>query len=85
MKVLVAAYSRIDLWTAPEWFVQRLKADFPQVLVTQITSGERLAKELSDATGQGEHHGHHLLSHHRPVYFPRIRQDDLAVDELRKK
>jgi len=50
MKVLVASYSRIELWTAPEWFAQRLRADFPPLTVAHITSGERLAQELSNAT-----------------------------------
>ena len=49
IKVLVAAYSRIDLWTAPDWFAERLTTDFPQVDVTRITSGERLPAEISDA------------------------------------
>jgi len=50
MKVLVAAYSRIDLWTAPEWFAERLQAAFPQVDVTRITSGEQLTRELSNTS-----------------------------------
>jgi phosphoglycerate dehydrogenase-like enzyme len=49
-KVLVAAYSRLDLWTAPEWFAERLRADFPEVAVTRITSGETLLQEISDST-----------------------------------
>jgi phosphoglycerate dehydrogenase-like enzyme len=48
-KVLVAAYSRLSLWTAPAWFTDRLRADFPQLDITQITSGDRLSTELSDA------------------------------------
>src|SRR5690242_2360500 len=50
MKVLVAAYSRLSLWTAPEWFTERLRAEIQQLEITQIVSGERLAAELSDAT-----------------------------------
>jgi len=50
IKVLVAAYSRIDLWTAPDWFAERLRADFPQVDITRITSGERLSQELSNSS-----------------------------------
>ena len=50
IKVLVAAYSRLSLWTAPAWFTERLRSDFPQLNVTQITSGDRLSQELSDAT-----------------------------------
>jgi len=50
IKVLIAAYSRLSLWTAPEWFAERLRAEFPQVDIAQIVSGERLAAELSDAT-----------------------------------
>ncbi|HKR84221.1 MAG TPA: hypothetical protein VJS37_08605, partial [Terriglobales bacterium] len=50
IKVLLAAYSRIDLWTAPDWFADRLGADFPQVEVTRITSGERLSQELCNSS-----------------------------------
>jgi len=49
IKVLIAAYSRLSLWTAPAWFPERLRAEFPQLDVTQITSGDRLSQELSDA------------------------------------
>lgn len=49
IKLLVAAYSRLSLWTAPAWFTNRLRSDFPQLNITQITSGERLSQELSDA------------------------------------
>ena len=50
MKVLVAAYNRLNLWTAPEWFAERLRSDFPQLEMARITSGASLAAELSDAT-----------------------------------
>src|SRR6185437_7220458 len=50
IKVLIAAYSRLALWTAPAWFTDRLRTDFPQLNITQITSGDRLSQELSDAT-----------------------------------
>lgn len=50
MKVLVAAYSRLSLWTAPTSFTERLRAEFPQLEITQITTGDRLTQELSDAT-----------------------------------
>jgi len=50
IKVLVAAYSRLRLWTAPAWFNDRLRADFPRLKITQITSGDCLSQELSDAS-----------------------------------
>ena len=50
MKVLIAAYSRLSLWTAPGWFPERLRTEFPRLDITQITSGDRLSQELSDAT-----------------------------------
>ncbi len=50
IKVLVAAYSRLSLWTAPAWFAERLRAEFPQLNIAQITSGERLAQELANTT-----------------------------------
>jgi phosphoglycerate dehydrogenase-like enzyme len=98
MKVLVAAYSRIDLWTAPEWFVQRLKADFPQVLVTQITSGDRLAQDLSNANvlfggSFGPEHlrdARQLLWIHSPaaavhdLLFPELVHSDVIVTNARE-
>lgn len=50
IKVLIAAYSRLSLWTAPAWFTERLRAEFPQLEIAQITSGDSLAQALSDAT-----------------------------------
>ena len=50
IKVLVAAYSRLSLWTAPARFAERLRAEFPQLKIAQIDSGERLAQELANTT-----------------------------------
>jgi phosphoglycerate dehydrogenase-like enzyme len=50
MKLLVAAFSHLDLWTAPEWFAERLQTEFPQTSVARVTSGERLFEEIADAT-----------------------------------
>jgi phosphoglycerate dehydrogenase-like enzyme len=50
MKLLVAAFSHLDLWTAPEWFAERLQTEFPQMSVARVTSGERLSEEIGDAT-----------------------------------
>lgn len=50
IKVLVAAYSRLSLWTAPAWFTERLRAEFPQLQITQIISGDRLSQDLSNTT-----------------------------------
>ena len=50
MKLLVAAYSHLDLWIAPEWFAERLRTEFPQFNVVRLTSADHLAQELMAAT-----------------------------------
>ncbi len=49
MKLLIAANHRLDLWTAPEWFSQRLARDFPQIKVVRITDNDAIAEEVRDA------------------------------------
>lgn len=50
MKVLVAAFSQVDLWTAPDWFVQRLRAEFPQARIAQALSLDEVSAQIVDAT-----------------------------------
>ncbi len=47
-KLLVAAYSHLDLWIAPEWFAERLRTEFPQFDVVRVTSGEHLDEQWRD-------------------------------------
>ncbi len=48
-KLLIAANHRLDLWTAPEWFSDRLTHDFPQIKVVRITNDDSIEQEISDA------------------------------------
>ena len=49
MKVLVAALSHLDLWIAPPWFGEKLRTEFPDIDVSQISTGDRLTQEVTDA------------------------------------
>jgi phosphoglycerate dehydrogenase-like enzyme len=46
-RLLIAATHRLDLWTVPAWFSERLSRDFPQVEV--VTNSDTVAQEISDA------------------------------------
>jgi phosphoglycerate dehydrogenase-like enzyme len=48
MKLLIVLYHRFELWTAPPWFAERLKADFPQVEIVQLADYKGLDKEIGD-------------------------------------
>ncbi len=48
MKLLIALYHRFQPWIAPQWFFQRLRADFPQLDVVQLPNYERLTDEIAD-------------------------------------
>jgi len=48
-KLLIATNHRLDLWTAPEWFSERLTHDFPQLDVVRLASNDSINQELSDA------------------------------------
>ena len=49
MKLLIVAYHFFELWRAPSWFAERLRADFPQVQVTHLPNYSRLDTEIPDA------------------------------------
>jgi D-2-hydroxyacid dehydrogenase (NADP+) len=49
IKLLIAANHRLDLWTAPAWFSERLSLDFPQIKVVRITDNNAIAEEIRDA------------------------------------
>ena len=49
INVFIATSHRLDLWTAPAWFSDRLSSDFPQIKVVRITSNDPWAQEISDA------------------------------------
>ena len=49
MKLLIALYHRFQPWIAPQWFSQRLRADFPQLEVVQLPNYDRISDEIVDA------------------------------------
>lgn len=49
MKVLISLHHRFELWQPPEWFIERLRKDFPSDEFTQTTSYQNLGDELRDA------------------------------------
>ena len=50
MKVLIAAYHRLDLWTAPQWFTERLRREFPDLEFARVASKDGLGQQLTDTT-----------------------------------
>ena len=49
MKLLIAIHHRFGLWQAPDWFAQRLRQDFPQLEVVNLSSYDRVTEEIADA------------------------------------
>jgi D-2-hydroxyacid dehydrogenase (NADP+) len=51
MKLLIAIYHPFELWTAPPWFVDRLRARFPEHQIVQLAGPryEGLEREIADA------------------------------------
>jgi len=49
MKVLIVLYHRFDLWTAPAWFSERLRKDFPQIEVMHLSTYDGVEQHLRDA------------------------------------
>jgi phosphoglycerate dehydrogenase-like enzyme len=47
-KLLILTYHRLDLWIAPGWFSQRLRQDFPQLDISQVTDYENVAGNIAD-------------------------------------
>jgi phosphoglycerate dehydrogenase-like enzyme len=50
VKLLIALYHPFSLWTAPSWLSERLRADFPQIIVSQLAGPkyEGIDRELED-------------------------------------
>ena len=48
MKLLIILHHRFELWNAPDWFVARLREEFPFQL-TNLTDYDRINDEISDA------------------------------------
>ena len=49
VKLLILLHHRFDLWQAPEWLVERLRRDFPQLEVVHLQNYDKIEKELADA------------------------------------
>src|ERR1051326_7400793 len=49
MKLLIATQHRLQLYVAPEWFAERLRADFPQCEVVRLATNDALKTEIADA------------------------------------
>jgi len=49
MKVLTMLYHRFDLWTAPPWFSERLRKDFPQIQFEQFDDYTKAEPHFADA------------------------------------
>lgn len=49
MKVLIVLHHRFELWNAPAWFVEKLRADFPQVEFVHHPTYDRVEDHLRDA------------------------------------
>ncbi len=49
MKLLIALHHRNPSWIAPAWFAERLKADFPQLHIVQLSTYDRVTEEIADA------------------------------------
>ena len=50
MKLLIAInYPLFDLWTAPAWLPDRLRADFPNLEVVMLPNYDRVSDEITDA------------------------------------
>jgi phosphoglycerate dehydrogenase-like enzyme len=49
MKLLIVFHHTFDFWNVPLWFVDRLRADFPDLEVVRLSSYDGAEKEISDA------------------------------------
>ncbi len=48
-KLVIAVHHFFDQWNAPDWFPERLRADFPQLTAVQLPDYKRLDAEIRDA------------------------------------
>jgi phosphoglycerate dehydrogenase-like enzyme len=49
VKLLITLYHRFELWNAPAWLAERIRADFPQLSVVQLPNYDRVGEEIADA------------------------------------
>ena len=48
-KVVICVRHAFELWTAPAWFSERLRKDFPQLQIAHLPDYKRLTEEIADA------------------------------------
>ncbi len=48
MKILIVHYHRFELWHAPSWLRQKLQDAFPEFIVGQLQSYDRVPEEIVD-------------------------------------
>jgi phosphoglycerate dehydrogenase-like enzyme len=48
MKLVIVIYHRFSLWAAPEWFAERLRAEFPELEVVHLRSYGDLGQHIRD-------------------------------------
>jgi len=49
VKLLIFVHHPFDLWSAPPWFSERLRADFPELDVVHLPDYKRVDAEIPDA------------------------------------
>jgi len=49
MKILIVVYHRFELWQAPPWIAEKLRAQFPGLQVVQRTKYQGIEDDLRDA------------------------------------
>jgi phosphoglycerate dehydrogenase-like enzyme len=48
MKILLALHHRLEMWTIPAWFVEKLRAEFPQIEFTHRDTYDNLEDYVGD-------------------------------------
>lgn len=49
MKLVIAIPHRFALWDAPQWFSERLRAEYPDLQVAHLSNYDTLEREIADA------------------------------------
>jgi phosphoglycerate dehydrogenase-like enzyme len=49
MKLLILLHHRFELWNAPSWFAERMRADFPHVEIVHLDNYDDAERHLRDA------------------------------------
>lgn len=49
MKLLIVFHHKFDFWNVPPWFVDRLRADFPQLEIVRLSTYDGAEEQIRDA------------------------------------